>query len=154
VVIDIDYSVRQAFHALHRQAITSAPLWDNQQQAIVGMISASDFIETLRKLREAASDGSGALSDAEMDAHTIRAMRTAAATEGMGPRQLVSCRETESFATVRALHWDEGIPHPCTVLCMCCTSPPSQGRSPASWSTSLESESLSFVWPPQSEAGR
>jgi hypothetical protein len=66
------------------------------------MISASDFIETLRKLQEAASDGSSSLTDAEMDAHTIRAMRTAAAAEGAGPRLLVFCQENDSFAKVRA----------------------------------------------------
>ena len=67
----------------------------------MGMISASDFIETLRKLRAAAGSGGGALSDAEMDAHTIRAMRAAAAADGAPPRPLVFCRETDNFSTVR-----------------------------------------------------
>jgi hypothetical protein len=104
VIIDIDYPVRQAFHALHKQSISSAPLWDSTEQTIVGMISASDFIETLRKLREVAGSGGGALSDAEMDAHTIRAMREAAAADGNEPRQLIFCREGDSFSTVRPFH--------------------------------------------------
>jgi 5'-AMP-activated protein kinase, regulatory gamma subunit len=101
VVIDCDYPVRHAFHALHKQSISSAPLWDAAEQAVVGMISASDFIETLRKLRAAAGSGGGALSDAEMDAHTIRAMREAAAADDAPPRPLVFCREHETFSTVR-----------------------------------------------------
>ena len=117
----MDYSVRQAFHALHRQAISSAPLWDSEQQAVVGMISASDFIEMLRKLRAAAGDGGGALSDTEMDAHTIRAMRAAAAADGVEPRPLVFCRETDTFASVRRCRARCGRrappAAPCAMLC-------------------------------------
>ena len=102
VLVDIDYPVRQAFHALHKQSISSAPLWDSTEQTIVGMISASDFIETLHKLRDAAGSAGDALSDAEMDEHTIRVMREAAAAEGHAPRDLVYCRETDSFSSVRS----------------------------------------------------
>lgn len=51
VLLDIDLPVRQAFHALHEQGVASAPLWDSDQIAVVGMISASDFINVLRRLR-------------------------------------------------------------------------------------------------------
>ena len=51
VLLDIDLPVRQAFHALHEQGVASAPLWDSGQIAVVGMISASDFIHVLRRLR-------------------------------------------------------------------------------------------------------
>jgi hypothetical protein len=55
------------------QGIASAPLYDSQCGAVVGVISASDFIHTLRRLRNAVSSGSNPLSEAEMDAHTVRA---------------------------------------------------------------------------------
>lgn len=51
VLLDTDLPVRQAFHALHEQGVASAPLWDSEQIAVVGMISASDFIHVLRRLR-------------------------------------------------------------------------------------------------------
>ena len=51
VLLDTDLPVRQAFHALHEQGVASAPLWDSEAVAVVGMISASDFIHVLRRLR-------------------------------------------------------------------------------------------------------
>ena len=33
------------------QAVASAPLWDEEVGAVIGMISASDFIHVLRRLR-------------------------------------------------------------------------------------------------------
>jgi hypothetical protein len=54
------------------QGIASAPLYDSACGAVVGVISASDFIHTLRRLRNAVSSGSNPLSEAEMDAHTVR----------------------------------------------------------------------------------
>ena len=33
------------------QAVASAPLWDEDQGMVIGMISASDFIHVLRRLR-------------------------------------------------------------------------------------------------------
>lgn len=51
VLIDEDLPVRQAFHALHEQGVASAPLWDSEQVAVTGMISASDFIHVLQRLR-------------------------------------------------------------------------------------------------------
>jgi 5'-AMP-activated protein kinase, regulatory gamma subunit len=101
VLIDYDLPIRRAFHALAEQGIASAPLWDRASQAVVGMISASDFIETLRQLRDAAGAGGG-LTDREMDAHSIRALRVAAAAAGAGAKPLVFCHETDSFATVRS----------------------------------------------------
>lgn len=102
VVIDVNFSVRHAFHALHDEAIASAPLWDGERHALVGVISASDFIATLQRLRAAAAAPGGyALSEAEMDRHTIRAMRALAAADGHEPKPLVFCRETDTFAAVR-----------------------------------------------------
>ena len=41
----------QAFHALNEQGVPTAPLCDGDSGAIVGMISASDFIQVLQRLR-------------------------------------------------------------------------------------------------------
>ena len=38
----------------------------------MGVISASDFIHMLRRLKHAVSSGNNPLSEAEMDAHTVR----------------------------------------------------------------------------------
>jgi hypothetical protein len=54
------------------QGIASAPLWDGGLGVVLGVISASDFIHTLRRLRSAVSSGNNPLSEAEMDAHTVR----------------------------------------------------------------------------------
>ena len=51
VLLDLDFPVRQAFHALYEQSLASAPLWDSSNGQLVGMISASDFIAALQKLR-------------------------------------------------------------------------------------------------------
>ncbi|KAK9791564.1 hypothetical protein WJX73_004531 [Symbiochloris irregularis] len=88
VLIDLDLPVRQAFHALHEQGVPSAPLCDGETGTVVGMISASDFIHVLQQLRSSVSS-SGPLNEAEMDQHTVRAMRDAAQAEGKPHRRLV-----------------------------------------------------------------
>ena len=62
VVLDVDLSIRQAFHALHEQCIASAALWDSEEKSIVGVISASDFIQALKRLRESVTSGASALT--------------------------------------------------------------------------------------------
>lgn len=57
---------------LSHQGIASAPLYDSACGGVVGVISASDFIHMLRRLKHAVSSGSNPLSEAEMDAHTVR----------------------------------------------------------------------------------
>jgi hypothetical protein len=72
------------------QGTASAPLWDGSEGSVVGVISASDFIHTLRRLRSAISSGHNPMSEAEMDAHTVRS--------GVGEhtrRQGVGCRPGE-----------------------------------------------------------
>lgn len=51
ILLDVQLPIRQAFHALSEQGISSAPLWDPVERTIVGLISASDFIDTLSRLR-------------------------------------------------------------------------------------------------------
>lgn len=41
----------------------------------MGVISASDFINILTRLRVSVSKGGNPMSEAEMDAHTIRGLR-------------------------------------------------------------------------------
>ncbi|KAG2427741.1 hypothetical protein HXX76_012066 [Chlamydomonas incerta] len=102
VVLDVDLPVRQAFHALHEQGTASAPLWDSSTRSIPGVISASDFITILRRLRHSVSAGANPLSEAEMDAHTIRGLREEAATEGREPKGLVYVMADEDLAKVVA----------------------------------------------------
>lgn len=54
------------------QGTASAPLWDPEERSISGVISASDFINILRRLRHSVSSGANPMSEVEMDAHTIR----------------------------------------------------------------------------------
>ena len=72
VLLDIELPVRQAFHALHEQGVAAASLWDAQAAQVAGIISASDFIHILRRLRSSVSSGANPASEEEMDQHTIR----------------------------------------------------------------------------------
>lgn len=54
------------------QNVPSAPLWDAASATVAGMISASDFIHILVQLRNSVSSGASAMSEAEMDQHTLR----------------------------------------------------------------------------------
>lgn len=66
------------------QGIASAPLWDTEASTINGVISASDFINILKRLRDSVSVGGNPMSEAEMDAHTIRGLREQVSMEGRG----------------------------------------------------------------------
>ena len=72
VLLDVELPVRQAFHALHEQGVAAASLWDAQAARVAGIISASDFIHILRRLRKSVSSGANPMSEEEMDQHTIR----------------------------------------------------------------------------------
>lgn len=100
VLLDIDLPLRQAFHALHEQGISSAPLFDSQHGTICGMVSASDFITTLQRLRNLVSTSSNPMSEAEMDQHTIRGLRDQMNLEGNTPRPLISCFPNDSLYDV------------------------------------------------------
>eukprot|EP00128_Syssomonas_multiformis_P017165 Colp12_sorted_trinity150504_noHs@5291 len=49
VVFDTALLVKKAFFALTQNGIRSAPLWSSQEQAFVGMLTISDFINILRQ---------------------------------------------------------------------------------------------------------
>lgn len=100
VLLDTDLPIRQALHALHDQGLASAPLWDSETASVPGMISASDFIQILRQLRTSVSSGANALSEAEMDRHTIRGLREDASAEGRVPKPLVFVRPEEHMGMV------------------------------------------------------
>lgn len=100
VVLDMDLPVRQAFHALHEQGIASAPLWDSEGCTITGVISASDFINILKRLRHSVTASGNPMSEAEMDAHTIRGLREQVVLEGREPKPLVYVRPDDDLARV------------------------------------------------------
>jgi len=108
VLLDTELPVRQAFHALHEQGITSAPLWDTEAASIVGMISASDFIHILRHLRNSVAGGSNPLSEQEMDRHTIQHLREEMALGAGEQLELVYCRPDDSLRTVVATLYEGG----------------------------------------------
>eukprot|EP00798_Chlamydomonas_sp_ICE-L_P009973 gene9973-7850_t len=84
-ILDVDMPVRQAFHALHEQGIASAALWDSTESTLIGVISASDFIAILKRLRHSVSSGANPMSELEMDFHTIRGLREGAMLKGRRP---------------------------------------------------------------------
>lgn len=102
VLIDLDLPVRQAFHALHEQGVPSAPLCDGETGTVVGMISASDFITVLQRLRHSITSGGTPWTESEMDSHTVRAMREEAHSEGKPHRHLVWLTPAHSLLDVIA----------------------------------------------------
>eukprot|EP01026_Neomeris_dumetosa_P059614 TRINITY_DN5570_c0_g2_i1.p1 TRINITY_DN5570_c0_g2~~TRINITY_DN5570_c0_g2_i1.p1 ORF type:complete len:503 (-),score=54.55 TRINITY_DN5570_c0_g2_i1:409-1731(-) len=98
VLIDLDFPVRQAFHALHEQGVASVPLWDGRKGRIAGMISPSDFINALLRLRNTMGDNP--MSETEMDVLTIRMMREEAAREGQPNRDLVYVKPEDTLTRV------------------------------------------------------
>lgn len=48
IVFDLQLLVKKAFHALVSNGVRAAPLWDSRQQAFVGMLTITDFINILR----------------------------------------------------------------------------------------------------------
>ena len=120
VALDADLPARAALHALHEQGASGAPVWDAGEATVIGVVAASDFIVALQRLRGAAGlggagagdgggagggGGGGAPSEAELDEHTVRGMREAAAQEGRPPPPLVFVRPEQPLAeVVAALH--------------------------------------------------
>lgn len=100
VLLDIDLPLRQAFHALHEQGLASAPLYCSESGTVAGIISASDFIATLQRLRSMVSTSSNPMSEAEMDQHTIRGLREEMQAEGRPPKGLVYVSPGDSLSLV------------------------------------------------------
>jgi CBS domain-containing protein len=100
VLLDIDLPLRQAFHALHEQGLASAPLYCSESGTIAGVVSASDFIATLQRLRSMVSTSTNPMSEQEMDQHTIRGLREEMAAEGRPSKPLVCVAPGNSLAQV------------------------------------------------------
>ncbi|XP_075512360.1 sucrose nonfermenting 4-like protein [Primulina tabacum] len=73
IALDVDLPVKQAFHILHEQGISMAPLWDFSKGKFVGILSALDFILIMREL---GSHGSSPTEE-ELETHTISAWKEA-----------------------------------------------------------------------------
>ncbi|KAL8515604.1 hypothetical protein ACS0TY_014337 [Phlomoides rotata] len=73
IALDVDLPVKQAFHILHEQGISMAPLWDFSKCRFVGVLSALDFILIMKEL---GSHGSN-LTEEELETHTISAWKEA-----------------------------------------------------------------------------
>ncbi|XP_041020082.1 sucrose nonfermenting 4-like protein isoform X1 [Juglans microcarpa x Juglans regia] len=69
ITLDINLPVKQAFHILHEQGISVAPLWDCGQ--FVGVLSALDFILILRELGNHGSN----MTEEQLETHTIAAWK-------------------------------------------------------------------------------
>ncbi|CAI9776867.1 unnamed protein product [Fraxinus pennsylvanica] len=73
IALDVDLPVKQAFHILHEQGISVAPLWDFLKGKFVGVLSALDFILIMRELGNHGSN----MTEEELDTHTISAWKEA-----------------------------------------------------------------------------
>ncbi|XP_014512201.1 sucrose nonfermenting 4-like protein isoform X1 [Vigna radiata var. radiata] len=73
VALDITLPVKQAFHALYEEGISSAPVWDSSKCQFVGMLSAMDFILILKQLGIHGSN----MTEEQLETHTIAAWREA-----------------------------------------------------------------------------
>ncbi|KAL7123846.1 hypothetical protein ABFS83_14G009900 [Erythranthe nasuta] len=104
IALDVELPVKQAFHILHEQGISMAPLWDFSKGKFVGVLSAMDFILIMREL---GSHGSN-LTDEELETHTISAWKEAKSylnsqINGQGgavSRQLVQAGPDDSLKDV------------------------------------------------------
>ncbi|XP_076946263.1 sucrose nonfermenting 4-like protein [Bidens hawaiensis] len=71
IALDVDLPVKQAFHILYEQGISTAPLWDFSKVQFVGVLSALDFILIMRELGKHGSN----LTEEELEGHTISAWK-------------------------------------------------------------------------------
>lgn len=102
--MDTAIPVRQAFHALYEQGVHTAPLWDEDGQAFVGMISPGDFIALLCRLQSVAG-APPTLSELELDSLTIDSWMKETVHENRGAQSaLISvCPEDSLLAVSHAL---------------------------------------------------
>ncbi|XP_047954554.1 sucrose nonfermenting 4-like protein [Salvia hispanica] len=104
IALDVELPVKQAFHILHEQGISMAPLWDFSKGKFVGVLSAMDFILIMKELGRHGSN----LTEEELETHTISAWKEAKIylnnqINGQGaivPRQLVQAGPDDSLNEV------------------------------------------------------
>ncbi|XP_058743356.1 sucrose nonfermenting 4-like protein isoform X1 [Vicia villosa] len=73
IVLDIDLSIQQAFHALYEQEVSVAPVWDSSKCKFVGVLSAMDIIQILKQLESHGSTST--MPEEQPKTHTIAAWR-------------------------------------------------------------------------------
>jgi len=81
IVLDTQLRIQTAFHALYEQGIPAAPLWDSVRRQICGMISASDFIDAINKIRLSSTNSTKSQMFQELEAHTIATWRVRKASQ-------------------------------------------------------------------------
>lgn len=104
VALDVYLPVKQAFHILHEQGVSVAPLWNSLKGQFVGVLSASDFILILRELGTHGSN----LTEEELETHTISAWKEgklqlrlpAHGNSSLNPRHLVRAGPHDSLRDV------------------------------------------------------
>ncbi|XP_047319386.1 sucrose nonfermenting 4-like protein isoform X2 [Impatiens glandulifera] len=104
IALDIDLPVKQAFHILHEQGISVAPLWDVYKGKFVGVLSALDFILITKELGRHESN----LSEEELETYTISSWKEAKSysnrhVDGSGrplERQLIHAGPDENLKNV------------------------------------------------------
>ncbi|CAN6241919.1 unnamed protein product [Urochloa humidicola] len=51
-ILDAQLPVKQAFKIMHDEGLALVPLWDDNQGTVTGMLTASDFVLMLRKVKD------------------------------------------------------------------------------------------------------
>lgn len=67
VVFDTQLIVKKAFFALVYNGVRAAPLWDNNRQKFVGMLTITDFIRILQKYYSSPSSSMEELEEHKLD---------------------------------------------------------------------------------------
>lgn len=108
VVLDTKLPIRQAFHAFYEQGIYAAPLWDEEKRDFVGLLSAGDFIDIMRRLTNALSERDD-VSDADLDQYTIDLVREEYHKEGVSARPLIHVKPEDSLYHVALTMTEAGV---------------------------------------------
>uniref|UniRef100_A0A0D9W4G6 CBS domain-containing protein n=1 Tax=Leersia perrieri TaxID=77586 RepID=A0A0D9W4G6_9ORYZ len=102
-VLDASLPVKQAFKIMHDEGLSLAPLWDDQQQTITAMLTASDFVLILRKLQR----NIRSLGHEELEMHSVSAWKEAKLQYYGGPdvaviqrRALIHVKDSDNLMDV------------------------------------------------------
>ena len=108
VVLDTKLPIRQAFHAFYEQGIYAAPLWDEDARDFIGLLSAGDFIDIMRRLTATLADRED-LSDADLDQYTIQLIREEYAKEDIQAKPLICVKPEDSLYHVALTMTEAGV---------------------------------------------
>ncbi|EAY93966.1 hypothetical protein OsI_15744 [Oryza sativa Indica Group] len=102
-VLDARLPVKQAFKIMHDEGLSLVPLWDDQQQTVTGMLTASDFVLILRKLQR----NIRTLGHEELEMHSVSAWKEAKLQFYGGPdvaaiqrRPLIHVKDSDNLRDV------------------------------------------------------